>query len=116
MMIEFNGWWFYKAPGTKYVDLMPYFFESAHAVKKPATYKLHYFLPPAEGINTPQKGCKASGDPYTAKDGDWLYNYYAELPALPEISLLEKAVCIKTTKCLKQMLKQVQHDLEDYSI
>ena len=101
MMIEFNGWWFYKAPGTKTVDLMPYFFESANAVKKPGTYKLHYFLPPADGMNKPQKGCKPAGDPYEAKDGDWLYNYYAELPALPEIALLEKAVCIKTTKCLK---------------
>ena len=34
-----------------------------------------------------------SGDPYEAKDGDWLYNYYAELPALPEIRLFEKPVC-----------------------
>ena len=101
MMIEFNGWWFYKAPGTKYVDLMPYFFESKNAVKKPGTFKLHYFLPPADGMNCPQKGCKPAGDPYEVKDGDWLYNYYAELPELPEISLLEKAVCIKTTKCIK---------------
>ena len=101
MMIEFNGWWFYKAPGTEYVDLMSYFFESKNAVKKPGTFKLHYFLPPADGMNCPQKGCKPAGDPYEAKDGDWLYNYYAELPELPEISLLEKAVCIKTTKCIK---------------
>ena len=102
MMIEFNGWWFYKAPGTKLVDLMPYFFEKANAVKKPGTFKLRYFLPPADGMNKPQTAaCKAAGDPYEAKDGDWLYNYYAVLPALPEIRLLEKAVCVKTTSCLK---------------
>ena len=101
MMIEFCGWWFYKAPGTKTVDLMPYFFEKANAVKKPGTFKLHYFLPPADGLNRPQKGCKPAGDPYDAKDGDWLYNYYAELPALPEILIQEKPVCIRTTKCIK---------------
>ena len=101
MMIEFCGWWFYKAPGTKTVDLMPYFFEKANAVKKPGTFKLHYFLPPADGLNHPQKGCKPAGDPYEAKDGDWLYNYYAELPALPEILIQEKPVCIRTTKCIK---------------
>lgn len=101
MLIEFMGWHFYKAPGTKMVDLMPYFFDSANAVKKPTTFKLHYFLPPADGMNRPQKGAKPAGDPYEAKDGDWLYNYYAELPGLPEVVVKEKAVCIKTTCCLK---------------
>jgi hypothetical protein len=104
MLIEFNGWHFYKAPGTKLVDLMPYFYDKANEVKKPAAYKIRYFLPPSDGMNRPQKGSKvvAGADPYTAKDGDWLYNYYAELPALPEIVLQEKAVCIKTTKCIKK--------------
>ena len=87
MMIEFNGWWFYKAPGTKNVDLMSYFFEKSNAVKKPASFKLRYFLPPADGINYP-----------TEKDDDLLYNYYAELPALPEILIQEKPVCTKITK------------------
>ena len=96
MLIEFNGWHFYKAPGTKLVDLMPYFFDKANEVKKPAAYKIRYFLPPVDGMNKPK-----SGDPFTAKDGDWLYNYYAELPAMPEVVVLEKAVCIKTTCCLK---------------
>ena len=27
IMMEFGGYWFYKAPGTKVVDLMSYFFE-----------------------------------------------------------------------------------------
>ena len=90
MMIEFNGWHFYKAPGTKVIDLMPYFFEKANAVKKTSTFMLHYFLPPADGMNKPQKG-----------NNDWLNNYYAELPALPEVVLLEKAVCLKPISCLK---------------
>ena len=90
MMIEFNGWHFYKAPGTKVIDLMPYFFEKANTVKKTTTFMLHYFLPPADGMNKPQKG-----------NNDWLNNYYAELPALPEVVLLEKAVCLKPISCLK---------------
>ena len=99
MMIEFNGWWFYKKPGTKFVDLMSYFFEKANAVKKPANFKLRYFLPPADGLNYPQKeDCSSAGDPYKAADGDWLYNYYAVLPALPEILIQEKPVCTKITK------------------
>ena len=93
MMIEFNGWWFYKAPGTKVVDLMPYFFENKNAVKKPSTFKLRYFLPPADGMNMPK-----NGDPYEAKDGDWLYNYYAVLPALPEVKIEESPVCKKITR------------------
>ena len=106
MLIEFNGWHFYKAPGTKLVDLMPYFFDSKNAVKKSETFKLRYFLPPADGMNRPQNlktdgKAVAAGDPYTAKDGDWLYNYYAELPGLPKIVVNEKAICIKTSSCLK---------------
>ena len=62
-------------------------------MKNPGTFKLHYFLPPADGMNKPQKGCKIAGDPYEAKDGDWLYNYYAELPALPEIRIAESPIC-----------------------
>ena len=84
------------APGTKVVDLMPYFYDRANAVKKPANFKLHYFMPPADGLNKPK-----NGNPYDARDGDWLYNYYAVLPVLPEIAINEKAVCIKTTKCIK---------------
>ena len=87
LMMEIHGRWFYKAPGTKNVDLMSYFFEKSNAVKKPASFKLRYFLPPADGINYP-----------TEKDDDLLYNYYAELPALPEILIQEKPVCTKITK------------------
>ncbi len=93
MMIEFGGWWFYKAPGTKCIDLMSYFFDKTNAVKKPATFKLRYFLPPSDGLNLPK-----NGDPYESKDGDWLYNYYAELPALPEIRIEEEPICRKITR------------------
>ena len=72
---------------------MPYFFENKSAVKKPTTFKLRYFLPPADGMNMPK-----SGDSYEAKDGDWLYNYYAELPALPEVKIEESPVCTKITR------------------
>ena len=92
MMIEFNGWWFYKAPGTKCIDLMSYFYEKSNAIKKTGTFKLRYFLPPADGMNKPK-----TGDPYEAKDGDWLYNYYAELPELPEIRIEESPVCRRIT-------------------
>ncbi len=93
MIIEFNGWHFYKGPGTKAIDLMSYFFDKKNAIKEPASFKLRYFLPPAEGLNLPK-----NGDPYEAKDGDWLYNYYAVLPELPEIHIEEEPVCKKITK------------------
>lgn len=92
MMIEFNGWWFYKAPGTKCIDLMSYFFENK--VSAPGNYELRYFLPPADGLNHPENG----ENPRNAKDDDWLTNYYAMLPALPEIRIEEKPVCTKITK------------------
>lgn len=85
MMIEFCGWWFYKAPGTKCIDLMSYFYENK--IKEPGNFELHYFLPPQDGLNQPD-----------AEDG--LYNYYAVLPALPEIRIEEKPVCTKITNCL----------------
>jgi len=85
MIIEFSGWWFYKAPGTKCIDLMPYFFENK--VKEESSYEIRYFLPPADGINYPQ-----------TDNEEWLYNYYAELPSLPEIRIEEKAVCTKITR------------------
>ena len=94
MMIEFNGWWFYKAPGTKTIDLMSYFYESSNALKEPSNFRLRYFLPPSDGLNRPlNKDVKSTSDPYEAEDGDWLYNYYAELPELPEIRIEENPVC-----------------------
>lgn len=49
LMIEFNGQWFYKAPHTKFVDLMPAFFENRLSGEKDLTLKI--FAPPASGEN-----------------------------------------------------------------
>ncbi len=81
LMIEFGGYWFYKAPGVKFVDLMSYFFENP--VESAKTFKLRFFAPPADGLNHPQDG----SDPYTAAIGEWMYNYETELPALPKIRI-----------------------------
>ena len=48
-MIEINGMWFYKAPTTKFVDLMPAFFENRLDGPKELTMKI--FAPPASGEN-----------------------------------------------------------------
>lgn len=79
LMFEFGGHWFYKAPGVKCIDLMSYFFE--HKITAPTTMKLRIFATPADGLNHPADG----SDPFKAEIGDWMNNYYAELPALPEI-------------------------------
>ena len=74
LMMEFGGWWFYKAPGVKCIDLMSYFFENK--ISKACTMKLRIFAPPADGKN------------HQFGEGDeWLYNYYAELSSLPEIRI-----------------------------
>ena len=69
LIMEFGGWWFYKAPGVKFVDLMSWFFE--HKITLPVEMKLRIFMPPKDGVN----------------DADSLDNYYAVLPALPEVRI-----------------------------
>ena len=49
LMLEINGKWFYKAPGTKYVDLMAAFFEKPLTGETDLTLKI--FAPPATGEN-----------------------------------------------------------------
>ena len=49
LMLELNGMWFYKAPGTKFVDLMPAFFENRLGGETDLTLKI--FAPPASGEN-----------------------------------------------------------------
>ena len=49
LMLELNGMWFYKAPGTKFVDLMPAFFENRLGGGTDLTLKI--FAPPASGEN-----------------------------------------------------------------
>ena len=49
LMLELNGTWFYKAPKTKFVDLMPAFFENRLDGETDLTLKI--FAPPASGEN-----------------------------------------------------------------
>lgn len=64
-MMEINGKWFYKAPETKTVDLMPAFFDSE--VKDGQVLTLKMFAPPATGENDESQG------------DDWAVNYYTEM-------------------------------------
>ena len=90
LMLELGGWWFYKAPGVKCIDLMSYFFE--HKIKEATEMKLRIFAPPADGMNHPEDG----SDPYSAPDGDWMNNYYEVLTALPNIRIeYEPIACEK---------------------
>ena len=91
LMMEFGGWWFYKAPGVKRIDLMSWFFQNK--ITKACKIKLRIFAPPADGKNHPinknglsdlsvkgKKLCKLA-------DGEWMNNYYAEIKELPEIRI-----------------------------
>ena len=71
-MIEFNGKWFYKAPETKFVDLMPAFFEKR--LNAPAEITLRLFAPPASGLNDLERP-------------DGLMNSYTTVTALPKLRL-----------------------------
>ncbi|MBR3307202.1 MAG: hypothetical protein IKI75_08120 [Lachnospiraceae bacterium] len=73
LMMEINGRWFYKAPGTKTIDLMPAFFEKP--VADGCTLPLRIFATPPEGINV-EDGHK-----------DWATNYRATMTKLPSIRL-----------------------------
>ena len=72
-MMEINGRWFYKAPGTKCIDLMPAFFEKP--LTEACELRLNIFAPPASGENDPSHG------------QDWQTNYYSVLPKLPTVRL-----------------------------
>lgn len=77
LMIEFGGYWFYKKPGVKCIDLMSYFFENK--LRTPKTINMRFFAPPADGLN--HEGTE-----------DWLENYYSEFPAEPRIRIEYKPV------------------------
>ncbi|MBR6761064.1 MAG: hypothetical protein IKM30_03410 [Oscillospiraceae bacterium] len=72
-MLELNGTWFHKAPNTKFVDLMPAFFEKPLQAACDLTLRL--FAPPASGKND-----------LTLPDG--LQNAYAAVSALPALRIL----------------------------
>lgn len=88
LMFEINGYWFYKKPGVKCIDLMSYFFENP--ISQECHMKLNIFAPPADGLNHPQN----NESPDTALDGDWQNNVYTILPKLPEIRIEEEPVAI----------------------
>lgn len=71
-MLELNGRWFYKAPQTKFVDLMPAFFENP--LHGPCDLTLKLFAPPAGGRND-----------LSIPDG--LMNSYTAVEALPQIRI-----------------------------
>jgi hypothetical protein len=71
-MIELGGKWFYKAPETKFVDLMPVFF--GRTVDTPQTMTLRIFAPPADGMND-----------LSCPDG--LMNSYTTITELPKLRL-----------------------------
>ena len=87
LVMEIGGYWFYKAPGTKCVDLMSLFFEKP--LSAPANMKLRIFAPPADGMNHPE-----SGDAYSAPDGEWMENSFTALPSMPEIRIEFEPVSI----------------------
>ena len=78
LMMELNGRWFYKAPGTTFVDFMPAFFEGKKVSGKELTLKI--FAPPATGENDSTQG------------DDWKINWYYTLNRLPEIRIEYEAV------------------------
>ncbi len=66
LMMEINGRWFYKAPTTKTVDLMPAFYEKPLNAACELTLKM--FATPADGVN-----------------GDDTLNYFAKMTKMPEL-------------------------------
>ncbi len=73
LMMELNGRWFYKAPETKTIDLMPAFFETP--IEPGTKLSLKIFAPPASGENDPSQG------------EDWMSNYYCTMTKMPELRI-----------------------------
>lgn len=78
LMIEVKGRWFYKAPGTERIDLMPVFFEEP--LTQAETVAVHIFAPPASGENDASQG------------EDWAENYYCKITKMPEFRIRYEAV------------------------
>jgi len=73
LMLEINGRWFYKAPKTKTIDLMPAFYSNRLTGKTELSLKI--FAPPATGENNPADG------------GDWKTNSYTTITKMPDIRI-----------------------------
>ena len=80
LMLELDGYWFYKAPGTKCVDMMTRFYDKA--LTGPCDMKLNVFAPPASGLND-----SPVADYDKAPNGDWMENTYTEIKSLPRVRL-----------------------------
>ncbi len=78
LMLELNGRWFYKAPETTTIDLMPAFFEDTAEPGTVMTLKI--FAPPASGENDPEQG------------EDWDVNYYVQMNKEPQLRIRYEAV------------------------
>ena len=81
LMLEVSGRWFYKAPGTCFVDLMPAFFEKPKAKHDRITIRM--FMTPSDGINDPSKGKSSGKNP----EDDWAVNQYYEIKSLPIVRI-----------------------------
>ncbi len=73
LMVEMNGKWFYKAPGTKTIDLMSAFFTKP--LEGPCTLTMKLFAPPADGLNVDDGSA------------DWAINYRTVLEKAPEMRI-----------------------------
>ncbi len=78
LMIELHGRWFYKAPGVKFIDFMPAFFN--HSIQGKTIISMNIFAPPATGENDATQG------------PDWQENYYYTIKELPRIRLRYEAI------------------------
>lgn len=79
LVMELNGMWFYKAPGCRFVDFMPAFYNNR--LTSECTMNLNIFAPPATGENDSSQG------------DDWIENYYYKMTELPEIRLRFEPIC-----------------------
>ncbi len=73
LMVELNGRWFHKAPGTKTIDLMSAFFDKP--IDAPCTLTMKLFAPPADGLNVDDGSA------------DWAINYRATLNEAPKMRI-----------------------------
>jgi hypothetical protein len=73
LMMCINDMWFYKAPGSKNIDLMPAFWKAP--INEACEMELKIFAPPASGEND-----KAQGE-------DWMLNSYTTIKKLPQLRI-----------------------------
>lgn len=86
LIVEVEGYWFYKKPGVKCIDLMTCFFEKP--LPKSKEIKIRFFAPPADGMNRPSPDV----DPYKAEIGPWINDFYSEIKHLPRLRFEEEPV------------------------